>query len=244
MKKNAKSKKKMTVVDPKQNILNKDSHFSVIEAYKAARTNIMFTLANEEACKKIMVVSTEAGEGKSTTALNLAMTFAQTGAKVLVVEADLRKPILGHYLDLKKEPGLSEYLGGFIKDSQEIIQQVNDFAEFDCIVSGHIPPNPSELLMSLSMVQLLDTLAEKYDYIFIDTPPLNYVSDAAAIAKIMTGTVVVARQNVVKTDALEQAISSLEFGNGKILGYIFNGVQKEANRYYSYKQSYQKIANK
>ena len=239
--KEKKNKKKTVVYDPKQNILNENSHFSVIEAYKAARTNIMFTLVNEEGCKKIMMVSTEAGEGKSTTTLNLAMTFAQTGAKVLVIEADLRKPILSNYLDLKAEPGLSEYLGGFVKNAQEIIQHVSGYGTFDCMVGGHIPPNPSELLLSVTMIKLLDELAEKYDYIFVDTPPLHYVSDAAAIAKLMTGAVVFARQNHVKMDALEQTISSLEFGNGKILGYIFNNVKPETNnKYYHYKQIYQK----
>ncbi len=227
-------------VDIRANIINEDTHFSVTEAYKAARTNLMFTLSGEEGCKRIIITSSVAKEGKSTTSTNLAITFAQTGARTLIIEADLRRPKLHQYLNLKNENGMAEYLGGFIKDPHEIIQHIEEH-NLDCITGGHIPPNPSELLISPAMVQLLDTLSEEYDYIFIDSPPINVVTDPVSIAKLMTGAVVVVRQNYTTSDSLRQAIAALEFGQIKILGYILNSsadLRDYTYNRYKYKYGY------
>lgn len=218
-----------------QNIINADTHFSVIESYKTARTNIMFTLAEETGCKKILVTSPTSGEGKSTTALNMAITFAQTGARVIVLDADLRCPRLHAYLGLKEGDGLAQYLGGFNQDYHEVVQHISQY-KIDCIIGGAIPPNPSELLISPAMEQLLKDLSEEYDYIIVDSPPVNLVADSISMAKHMSGALLVVRQNYTTSESLKQAVASLDFGHIKVLGYILNAAQGAGSR--SYKHSH------
>lgn len=218
------SKKKETKPQNKTyTIEESNTHFAIKEAYKTARTNLMFTLAGEKGCKKILVTSAHMGEGKSTSTINLAHSFAQTGARVMIIEADLRRPKLHRYMSLPNEKGTSEYLGGFSKPD-EIIQHSQKF-NLDCITGGHIPPNPSELLISPAFGELLDALSENYDYIFVDSPPVNVVSDSVSIAKLMSGAVLVIRQNQTTSDALQQTIAALEFGQIKILGYLYTGAR-------------------
>lgn len=222
----------------RKNLLNKDTDFRVVEAYKTARTNLMFTLAGEEGCKKVLVTSSIAQEGKSTSSVNLAITFAQTNARVLLIEADLRHPRLHAYLDLPNKKGMAEYLGGFVENPKELIQHVPQY-KFDCITSGHIPPNPTELLISPAMEHLLTALSAEYDYIFVDSPPVNVVTDSVAIAKLMTGVVVVVRQNYTRKEIVEQAVSALEFSQTKILGYVLNrSEQSNQKKYGRYKYEY------
>ncbi len=218
-----------------QNIINADTHFSVIESYKTARTNIMFTLAEETGCKKILVTSPTSGEGKSTTTLNMAITFAQTGARVIVLDADLRCPRLHTYLELKEGDGLAQYLGGFNENYHEVIQHVPQY-KLDCIIGGTIPPNPSELLISPAMEQLLKDLSEEYDYIIVDSPPVNLVTDSISMAKHMSGAVLVVRQDYTTSESLKQAVASLEFGHIKVLGYLLNDAQGASS--HSYKNSH------
>ncbi len=226
--------------DIRCNIIDKNTHFSVLEAYKTARTNLMYTLTNEEGCKRILFTSAMPSEGKSTTSINLAITFAQTGAKVLIIEADLRRPKLHKYLNLQNEYGISEYLGGF-KGLREIVQKTD--YKLDCITGGTIPPNPSELLMLPAMKELLDEFSNEYDYIFVDSPPINVVTDPVSLAPLMTGVVVVVKQNQTDSDSLRRAIASLEFSKAKILGYFLNSSAElrhyTYNRYkYNYSSQY------
>ena len=226
--------------DVRRNIITANTHFSVTEAYKAARTNIMFTTASEKGCKKIIITSSVAKEGKSTTSTNLAITFAQTGARTLIIEADLRRPKLHQYLNLPNETGMAEYLGGFIEDPHEVVRHIDAY-NLDCITGGHIPPNPSELLISPAMEKMLEIFAEEYDYIFIDSPPVNVVTDPVSVAKLMTGAVIVVRQNYTTSESLRQAIAALEFGNIKILGYILNNsadMRDYTYNRYKYKYGY------
>ena len=232
--------KKKTAQDKKdvrRNIITANTHFSVTEAYKAARTNIMFTTASEKGCKKIIITSSVAKEGKSTTSTNLAITFAQTGARTLIIEADLRRPKLHQYLNLPNETGMAEYLGGFIEDPHEVVRHIDAY-NLDCITGGHIPPNPSELLISPAMEKMLEIFAEEYDYIFIDSPPVNVVTDPVSVAKLMTGAVVVVRQKYTTSDSLRQAIAALEFCKIKILGYILNSSDVRDYTYSRYKHKY------
>lgn len=236
--------KKKSKVKPKnytENIINEDTHYSISEAYKTARTNLMFTLAGEQGCKKIIVTSSQGGEGKSTTTSNIAISFAQTGARVLVLDADLRRPKLHRYLSLQNEKGMSEFLGGFAT-LEEVLQHSEKY-NLDCITGGNVPPNPSELLISNTFSKFLEMISENYDYIFVDSPPINVVTDPISIAKQMSGALVVTRQNVTTNEALRQAISALEFGQIQILGYVLNaskdvpGVSKKSYKTrYGYKQ--------
>ena len=133
-------------------MLTKNTDFLVTEAYKTARTNIRFSLTSEKGCKKIIVTSASPHEGKTTTCLNLAIAFAQTDAKVLIIDADLRKPRIYRHLSIERENGLSDLLCGLI-DKETAIKHCPE-QNLDCITSGQIPPNPAELLSSQDMKSL------------------------------------------------------------------------------------------
>ncbi len=228
-------------------ILTDNASFSIKEAYKTARTNIIFALAGKDACKRVVVTSAEPGEGKTTTVLNLAITFAQTGSKVLIIDGDLRKPRIHRYLHFDKKNGLSDLLIG-TTDFDTAIRHHNKL-NIDCIPAGQIPPNPVELLSSENMQNLLDALSEKYDYIFIDSAPVTVVSDAASITQMVDGYILVIRHNYTIHELLEKARSSLLFADGKVLGYIMNDIRPlgglsyhqygaYSSKYYNYKTRY------
>ncbi len=208
-------------------IINSQTSFEIIEAYKATRTNVMFSLNNEKGCKKVVITSPTSGEGKTTTCINLACTFAETGAKVLIIDSDLRAPRLHKYLKLTNEKGLSNVLAGFNEVDECLLK--TERQNLDCLTSGPIPPNPVELVSSDSMKELIDNLSQRYDYIFIDTPPLNIVTEALILSKYATGVIVVTRQKYTMYKMVERAINSLKFANAKIIGFVMNDV--EDNKY-------------
>ena len=226
------------------NILNKNTLFEVNEAYKATRTNLMFSLSKERNCKKIIVASGVPGEGKTTTCLNIAISFAQTGVKVLVLDADLRKPRIHKYLNLENKNGLSNVLGGFY-GIEECIQR-NVRGNLDVVTAGHIPPNPAELLASDEMKTVMERLDHEYDYIFIDTPPINVVTDASIISKLVTGVVLVVRNKYSRHEVVRKALATLKFVDAKVLGFILNATKFNANynkgyRYKKYGYGYGKL---
>lgn len=206
--------------------------FMVNEAYKTARTNIIFSLNAEKGCKKIIVTSASPSEGKTTTCLNLAIAFAQTSARVLIIDADLRKPRIYRHLKIERENGLSDLLCGMC-DIDTAIKRC-ERQNIDCITSGQIPPNPAELLSSEDMEKVLEKLSERYDYIFIDTPPVTVVTEAAAMAKFASGVILVVRQNSTIHESIKRARSSLLLTEAKILGYILNDIDFSAYGYGRY----------
>jgi len=205
------------------NVLNEKTPFSIREAYKTARTNIIFALAGKPGSKKIIFTSSEPSEGKSTTSLNIAITFAQTGAKVLIIDCDLRKPRLHRYMGVSRKDGLSDLLVG-LADVETAIHHHDEY-NLDFIPAGQIPPNPVELLSSNAMDGLLKYLGDRYDYIFIDTPPVTTVADAASMAKMVDGYVVVVRHNYSIYELLEKNLESLKFAEAKILGFMMNDIK-------------------
>lgn len=216
-------------------LLSNNSSFATTEAYKAIRTNIIFTLGTEHSgCKKIIITSAIPGEGKTTTCLNLAIAFAQTGSCVLVIDGDLRKPRIYRHLGLEKDNGLSDLLCGML-DLKDAIKKCEKHG-IDCITSGQIPPNPVELMASSKMGETMEKLSEMYDYIFIDTAPVTVVTDATAIVNYVDGVVVVARQNYTIHESLQRAIANLKFADVKILGYILNDVTAGSQRYGAYRR--------
>ena len=216
-------------------LLNNQSDFATIEAYKAIRTNINFTLGvDSNECKKLIITSAIPGEGKTTTCINLAIAFAETGTRVIVIDGDLRKPRIYRHLSLERENGLSDYLCGMI-DLDKAIKHCKDEG-IDCVTSGQIPPNPVELMTSPKFDEFLGELSKRYDYIFIDTAPVTVVTDASVIASHVDGVVVVARQNYTIHESLQRAVTNLKFANVRILGYILNDVSNEGQRYGSYKR--------
>lgn len=216
----------------KEKLLNDESPFAMQEAYKTIRTNLQFALSTSNN-KCIVVSSALPSEGKSTTCVNLALTMAQTGANVLIIDADMRKPSTHKILSLKNKVGLSSVVGGFCKVGEGIRYDVH--SNLDVMTAGPTPPNPSELLGSDNMNKLITGMSEVYDYIFIDTPPINIVSDALIVAQQAAGIVLVARSHQTTHDELSRAISSVEFANKKILGIVVNGVRSESGGYYKYK---------
>lgn len=218
----------------KMSVINSKSRFDVVEAYKAVRTNLMFSLGvSGKKCKTIAFTSTFMSEGKSTTCMNLAITFAQTGSKVLIIDADMRKPKVHRAFNISSAPGLSDKLSGFANECIYEISKDNLYI----LTAGTIPPNPAELLVSEAMDNLINELEEKFDYIFIDTPPVGVVTDAVIVSNKIMGTVIVTRQNVTTKDNLKDTIETLERTGGKILGIIFNDVDFENS---DYKNSYKK----
>jgi len=219
-----KKKKVHTYSGPK--ILSSNSNFHMAEAYKSIRSNLVFALAtNEEKCKKIVVTSSAAEEGKTITAINLSITFAQAGYKVLLIESDMRKPTIRNKLKIKTAAGLSLCLAGRMTAEEAIYHDT--VHGIDLIISGPIPPNPAELIISGRMSDLLDSLSDKYDYIFIDSPPINVVSETMALASLTAGVVLVVKYNSTTYKSVSSIISTLEFANVKPLGFVLNSVNFE-----------------
>lgn len=213
----------------KRPLINDGMPFAVIESYKSTRTNLMFALSTEER-KWVAITSALPGEGKTLTCANLAITFAQTGAKTLIIDADLRRPHLARTFSVPSHPGLSDAICGFCS-LDEIVHKTN-IENFYIIPAGTIPPNPAELLASNEMNNLLEKLNDMgFEYIFFDTPPINIVTDAAAITRVTAGTLVVARSNTTTKEALQSAVGALHQAGAKILGFILNGVNLEKNSY-------------
>ena len=203
-----------------EKILSEDSSFFIKEAYKSLRSNIIFSLS-EEGCKKIVITSAGAGEGKSTNCLNIAITFAETGVRVCLIDCDLRKPNIARLAGKSISPGFSNVLVR-LNSLDEVINK-DVYKNLDIIFSGDIPPNPTELISSDKMKETLDELSQKYDYIFIDTPPVNLVTDASLIAKEASGVLFVVRQNETEKDDYIEAVEQLKFAGAKIIGTVFNG---------------------
>ncbi|MDD4715317.1 MAG: CpsD/CapB family tyrosine-protein kinase [Oscillospiraceae bacterium] len=209
-------------------VLDDQARFDIVEAYKSVRTNIMFSLVGEET-KLICFSSPEPSDGKTINCINLAITFAQTGAKVLIIDADLRKPRVHRCLKLQSEPGLTNVLGGFAALPDTL--QSTFYDNLDVITCGHLPPNPAELLASDSMGELLEQLKPNYEYILIDCPPVNTVTDAAVLSSRVSGVVLVVRQGISTYDDVEAALEKLRFVDFKILGFLLNDVNEKAGSY-------------
>lgn len=212
----------------------------ISESYKNVRANLMFALAGKKSdrAKILMFTSAEQGDGKTTTCLNLAAAFADSGAKVLVVDADLRRPRLERYMySEKKRKGLSDVLGGFSELSKVIVhpKQYN----FDCLFSGSIPPNPSELLMLETVEELFNEMAENYDYVFVDTPPVGIVSETLYLTQFMTGVIMIAKKRKTHIKKMHDAVTSLNFAKANILGFVLNGsADSMARTYYRSRDKY------
>ncbi len=223
-------------------ILSDNSKFYISEAYKTLRTNILFS-TGDTGSKSFAITSAIPGEGKTTTAINIAISFAQTGKKVVIIDADLRKPKLHKYFDLENKIGLSNVLSGVYDSNDKRYIQNTSVENMDLISSGHVPPNPIELMSSETMQGLLKTLEEAYDFIILDTPPVNIVSDALVLSKIVTGYIMVARSNYTEYEAMNVAMSNFELANIKPLGVVLNDFNKKQSKYskggkYKYKTYY------
>lgn len=218
--------------------------FAASEAYKLLRMKIQYSFTNDSQCRVIAVSSAMAGEGKSVSAANLANTLAQFGAKVLLIDCDMRRPTVAEKLKLRKEIGLSDFLTGTM-DVNNLFQYycANETdAPFYVVSAGPNPPNPVELLSSPKMGALMTTLRTHYNYVILDMPPIGEVSDALAAANLADGLLVVVRQDFCNTLALKDALRQFEFVGAKILGVVMNCAdgdrKRRYNRYYRYYYRY------
>lgn len=225
--------KEASYMNQRRNVLSHNSSFQVREAYKTLRTNIRFSSPGRKFC----ITSGLSGEGKSITALNVAISFAEAGQKVLLIDGDLRRPSMARLLVENGAPGLSNVLAGLCTED-EVIHK-DQMPNLDVIFSGEIPPNPSELLSNENMLSLLERLEKRYDYIFIDTPPVNIVTDACIVGRLMDGVLFVVRQNRSDRESVKYGVAQLELAGVKLLGFIFNGADakrgKGYKRYNNYK---------
>ena len=243
-------KKQEILKTPKILNITNTANFRLVESYKALRTNIMFSLPIKEdvRSRKILFTSSGPSEGKTTTTVNLAVTLSETETKVLLIDADMRKPTVHKYFDIESRVGLSNLLSG-MNTPEECIQHIKGMPNLSFIPSGILPPNPSELLGSSAMKKLLTDLESEYDYIIIDTPPINVVADALAIVNQVDGVAFVISQGKSTYPDVARAIESLRFANANIIGAVMNRatISKKSSRStgsygtYSYKYKYKSI---
>ena len=230
------SKKKSSDEDGHAKLTDKDIPFFIVESYKSIRTNVTFALSTFE--KKIFAVSSaNPGDGKSTTSANIAIAMAQSGSKVLLIDADMRKSVQHKIFGIKNKKGLSSAVSKM--NTLEDCIQKNVMENLDILTAGPIPPNPSELLASEQMTVILNELSEKYAVIIIDTPPVNVVTDAMELAKNISGIIMVVRYAVTTDEDVAAAYKKIEFAQMNLLGFIVNSIKhKHHGGYYSkYKYS-------
>jgi succinoglycan biosynthesis transport protein ExoP len=217
-------------------LLHSDVPAPFAEAFRGIRTNVLFSSA-EEGGRSVVVTSTGPGEGKTLVATNLSVALAQAGQRVLLVDADMRKPRVHEVFHEPKEPGLSNVLVGNAKASETV--RPGSVPNLWLLLSGVAPPNPAELLASRRFKEFLATLEEHFDWVIIDSPPVMAVTDAAVIAHVAQGVIFVVRCEHANKHAASTALEQLESAQAKFLGGVLNGVDVKRNSYY-YSHYYRK----
>ncbi len=205
--------------------IDESSPFELKEAYNVLRTNLLFVVG---ARKTNMIVFTSAymAEGKTSTCANVAISFAMAGAKVLVIDADMRKPKMHRIFECNMNPGLSDVLCGNVGD--DTIQKTK-YDNLYVMAVGKIPPNPAELIVSTNMEKMLDAVSEAFDYVFIDTPPVAVVTDAAIIARRAGGAVLIVRKGQSRKEGVKAAKNALEQAGTGVIGYVFTDSDKDTS---------------
>lgn len=225
--------KKNNQNEKKAAVFGKQLNFAAAEAYKRLRTNLLFSFAGEEStCRIIGVTSSVKGEGKSTTAINLAYSLAEAGKRVLLLDTDMRMPTVHKVLNLQPSPGLSNLLVG-LNDGNNLLQPSGLHRNLSVITAGDLPPNPAELIGSKRMSATLKILSEKMDFIILDLPPVGAVSDALIVSGMTDGIILVVRQNYVDKREVDNTIRQFRYHDTKILGFVMNCTEIEA-KYYAY----------
>lgn len=203
----------------------------VSESYRTLRTNLGFSSVDRP-CRSILVTSPNPKEGKSTTAANLAVTLAQAGNRVILVDADLRKPMQHKIFDLGNLQGLTNCI---MQDREpgELVQQAGT-ENLDVLTSGPIPPNPAELLGSERSSTFWSRLLESYEYAIVDAPPVLAVTDAAILANLLEGVILVVRSGSTRNDLAKKALEQLNKANARIIGTVLNGLNMNSSDYQYY----------
>jgi len=215
-------------------LILKNPQSAVAESYRVLRTNLIFSSAENQG-RALVVSSANPGEGKTTTVANLASSLALNGAKVLAVDADLRRPTMHQHFGIQKTPGLSDLIVGKCQASQAI--QSTRFKGLQVLPCGYVPPNPAELLGSSQMRQVVEALRAHYEWVLIDTPPILAMADTPVLCPLVDGIVLVVGAEVSSRPTIQRAIDQLQSVGGKIVGVVLNKVNLERNSYY-YSQYY------
>ncbi len=223
-------KEEMLTLTAMRKTLHKNLNFEAAEAYKLLRTNLLFTLSEERKCHIVGVTSSMRAEGKSTTTINLAYSLAETGKKVLLIDADMRLPSIAKKMELENAPGLSNL---FISGGSGRLNVVNSgvLSNWYVLPAGDIPPNPSELLSSKRMKAILKAFSDNFDFIVVDLPPVNIVSDGLTLAPLLDGMLVVVREDYTDKRSLDDCVNHLEMANVKILGFVLDHAKNEGGTY-------------
>ena len=221
----------------KELIAHKDPKSPVSEVFRTLRTNIQF-MSSSSRLNTLLVTSTFPGEGKSWVTSNLAVTFAQTGKRIILIDADMRKGRQFNIFGVSPRPGLSNYLSNIDADNMETTDtdvedyiQTTDVENLHVISSGNVPPNPSELLVSSRMVDLLKELKTMYDLIIIDGTPCDLVTDSVILSRIVDATIIVTAHKETKKDNLQRIVKNIQNVGGKIAGIVVNKIPVAAKKY-------------
>jgi capsular exopolysaccharide synthesis family protein len=231
----ARKERKENRTNPVSLITLVDPSSPVSEQYRTIRTNIQFASSVDYKLQTLVVTSSGPSEGKSTTSANLAVVFAKSGQKVLLVDADMRKPTVFKTFQLTNEIGLSTVLSTS-KNIDEAAQKTS-IENLSVLTSGPKPPNPSELLGSMRMDQVIKEARNLYDIVIFDMPPIVAVTDAQIMASKVDGTLLVVRENVTKKESVTKAKELLHLVNARVLGVVYNGAEQSKDQGYYYYSS-------
>lgn len=202
----------------KHNYYSKSSPFD--EAFRNLRTNIQFSAIDKE-LKTLVITSTNPSEGKTSIATNLAMSFAQNGEKVILVDCDMRNPSVSKHIDINQPKGLTNILVNKEDPHTVMVQHEG----VDIIFAGPVPPNPAELIGSKSMEMLLEKLKREYDYVLLDTPPAGMLTDGAILSSSADGTILVIAEGETERADLGRTIEQIKNVGGNIIGVVMNKVK-------------------
>ena len=247
--KNTNQESKLRALAKKKNsarmeyLLTENISFEVTEAFRNFKASLTVSMPKKQECDGTVIVMTSAcpEDGKTTVSVNLALMFAMSEAKVVLVDADVRKGRVARFFRRRSAPGLADYLSGQA-DLKEIVHTASDNENFSYITCGTHSPRPYELLESEEMKNLIADLKAEYDYVIIDTPPLLLVSDALALTSESDGTVVVCRHQVSYVSDIAKTLNTLSFAKANVLGVVVNDYEARESlsyradryKYYSY----------
>jgi len=231
-------KKRSLPPEDEKKTIGEGLNFASSEAFRLLRTNLLFalpfsSLREGETCRVVGVTSSLSGEGKSTTALNLGYVLAESGKKVLVVEADMRLPTISSRLKLEQGLGLSNLLAGLCTE-QEAVRPSGIQERLMVMSSGPTPPNPTELLGSERMKTAIRNISGDYDFIILDLPPVNEVSDALVTSRLTHGMIMVVRQGYATRSSVGDAMRQMETVGVKVLGFVITYSNSQSAKYKSY----------
>jgi capsular exopolysaccharide synthesis family protein len=211
-----------------------ESNSSIAESYRQLRTSLLLSSAGH-APRTLLVTSSQPAEGKTTTSVNTAISLAQTGASVLIVDADLRRPRVHKIFNLKNNVGLCNYLAGDC-DLASLIQIA--MPNLYVLPVGPLPPNPAELLGSSKMKIVVETLAANFDYVVIDSPPVSSFADSLILSSLVEGVIIVVRSGFTPREMAQRTKAHLQSVGAKILGVVINQIKLQPHDYYYYSSYY------